>query len=128
MASHPEMTKKGQPLDGLVLLEQSEKAMEALYQYTKGVLALARASLTNATRAAQDDDEWLRMPVSPRRCPVSGWGRTTLQQKMNRYPNQLRSKLVGGCRFYSGADVRRFLKGPGLEEFLGEDVEKGGEG
>ena len=100
------------PASILEALDTSEKAMDALYRHTKGIYALARVLVTTAKASATDDDEWMRMPVSPRRCPISGWSRSTLQNNAKKHPQRLRTKKVDGGRYYAGRDVREWLSNP----------------
>lgn len=93
-------------------LEASEKAMDLLYQHTKALYAMARATITQAGAKAADDDEWTRMPVSPRRCPISRWSRSTIEANAKKHPTRLRTKLVDGGRYYCGKDVRAWLANP----------------
>ncbi len=96
----------------LKLLAESEKAMDALYRHTKALYALARAQVSTARASATDDDEWTRMPISPRRCPISGWSRSTLESNAKKHPDRLRTKRVDGGRYYAGRDVREWLGNP----------------
>lgn len=111
----------------LEVLEASEKAMDALYRHTKGLYAIARSQAATAKASAADDDEWMRMPVSPRRCPISGWSRSTIESNAKKHPKRLRTKLVDGGRYYAGRDVREWLSNPpGYHARANESPHSGG--
>lgn len=102
------------PATLLEALDATEKAMDALYRHTKGLYAIARSQAATVKASATDDDEWTRMPISPRRCPISGWSRSTIQCNAKKHPKRLRTKLVDGGRYYAGRDVREWLSNPPL--------------
>jgi len=95
-------------METLDLLNASERAVDELYRSTKAILANTRALIANGGARAEDDDEWTRMPVKPRRCPISGWSRSTLEAHGN--ADDIRTKLVKGKRYYAGKDVRAYLQ------------------
>lgn len=96
----------------LKALDAAEKAMDELYRNTKALYAIARAETISAAARSQDDDDWTRMPVSPRRCPISRWSRSTIEANAKKHPQRLRTKLVDGGRYYSGRDIRAWLADP----------------
>jgi len=70
-------------------------------------LILQRLTALESGPAAVADPEWLRMPSHPGRCPVSRLSRTTLNRLIA--AGSIRSRKLGGARFYSAADVRRTI-------------------
>jgi hypothetical protein len=89
------------------ILERVEAAVDEMHAATLAAIRLARSIDANAISSQGDDDMWLRMPVSPRRCPLSGISRTTIEK--NGREGSVRTKLVDGKRYYSGADVRKYI-------------------
>ena len=96
----------------LDVLDEAETAMDALYRHTKALYALARSHVSTAKAGVTGDDEWMRMPVSPKRCPISTWSRSTLEANAKKHPSRLRTKKVDGGRYYAGRDVREWLGNP----------------
>lgn len=90
-----------------ILLDRLELAATELHAATLAAIRNARSIDANAIISQGDDDAWLRMPVSPSRCPISGISRTTIE-KYGR-EKKVRTKLVDGKRYYSGADVRKYI-------------------
>ena len=90
-----------------IALEHLDRATDALHAAAKAVLRIARSQERTAAAKSTDPDEWTRLPASPRRCPVSGWSRSTLIRRCN--GGEVRRKTVGGATFYAAADVRRLI-------------------
>ena len=90
-------------------LELLERSLDATFQAAKAVLALAKEQAREMERKTTDDDEWTRAPRAKERCPVSQWSRGTIHRRSQ--SGEIRSKSVGGCRYYSLADVRRIFSG-----------------
>ena len=57
-----------------------------------------------------NDDGWTRMPATGARCPVSNWSAMTIRRKIA--AGHVRTKIVGGSRFYASADVAALLSQP----------------
>jgi hypothetical protein len=95
------------------VLDDLRAATAALHKAADAAINFARASVKETEAKLADDDEWTRLPKSPARCHVSGWGRTTLIRKATdsrtRVAGKVRMKHVGATRFYSAADVRKIL-------------------
>jgi len=91
----------------LNLINASEKAVDELYRATKAILANTRAQIVNGGARNAGDDEWTRMPISPRRCHISGWSRSTIEAHGK--AGDIRTKLVKGKRYYAGLDIRKYL-------------------
>lgn len=88
-------------------LDRAQDAIDALHAASRAVLQLARSQARAAEARAADPDEWARLPATDRRCPVSGWSRSTLIRRGK--AGTIRTKSVDGSAFYSLADVRRLL-------------------
>lgn len=88
-------------------LEELDRATDALHAAAKAVLRLARSNERAAAAKSADPDEWTRLPNGTRRCPVSGWSRSTLIRRAN--AGDIRRKSVRGTTFYAAADVRRII-------------------
>lgn len=94
-------------MDQSTALQELERATDALHAASKAVLRLARSNERTASAKAADPDEWTRLPNGIRRCPVSGWSRSTLIRRCN--GGEVRRKTVGGATFYAAGDVRRLI-------------------
>lgn len=94
-------------MDQSASLQELERATDALHAAAKAVLRLARSNERAAAAKAADPDEWTRLPFGIRRCPVSGWSRSTLIRRAK--AGDIRRKSVGGASFYAAADVRRLI-------------------
>lgn len=70
---------------------------------TDAALTLAAAII----EARDDPDDWRRMPTGRKRCPISGWSRSTIY-RLGRDGN-VRVKQVQSSTYYAGADVRRVI-------------------
>lgn len=68
---------------------------------------LASAVEAGAIARKEDDDAWTRLPRPKGRCPVSGWSRSTVAKKIKE--GCVRSKSIGGARYYSGKDMLNLL-------------------
>jgi hypothetical protein len=97
-------------MDQATALQELERATDALHAASKAVLRLARSNERTAAAKAADPDEWTRLPAGTRRCPVSGWSRSTIIRRANE--GHIRRKTVDGCTFYAAADVRRHISAP----------------
>ncbi len=74
------------------LIVRADRAIELLEQALQGDSA---------------PPQWLPMVKRGARCPVSGWSTATVQRLIA--AGHLRSRKVNGSRFYSGADMRRYI-------------------
>lgn len=61
----------------------------------------------NLAAGPANDDQWTRLPSTKTRCPISGWSRSTILRHID--SGKVRTKSVGGSRYYSGADVLALL-------------------
>jgi hypothetical protein len=57
-----------------------------------------------------NDDGWARLPATGGRCSVSNWSTMTLRRKIK--AGLVRSKIVGGSRFYAAAVVLALISQP----------------
>lgn len=89
------------------VIARLEAATLAHHEATLATLQLCRSILTSSTARAADDDDWLRMPSQTKRCPISGWSRTTLNRHIT--SGDVRKKRISSCAYYSGSDVRKFI-------------------
>jgi hypothetical protein len=89
------------------VLSRLEAAAMASHQATLATLQLCRSLLTESSARSADDDDWLRMPSQTKRCPISGWSRTTLNRHIT--SGDVRKKRISSCAYYSGADVRKLI-------------------
>jgi hypothetical protein len=97
----------------LATLAHLERATEALASATRAALRLAREESSRHQAARGEEDEWTRLPAADRRCPVSGWSRSTLLRRIQ--AGRVRRRTVGGTVFYSAADVRHLIAGSGRD-------------
>ncbi len=89
------------------ILDRLDAAARELHAAYREASRLARALAANSAARAADDDDWLRLPARGGRCPLSGWSRSTVEARAA--AGEVRSKRIGGMRYYAGADVRRIL-------------------
>ncbi len=89
------------------VLDRLQQAAEAQHAATLATLQLCRTILMEAKARHEDDDDWLRMPPSKQRCPVSRWSRSTLNRHIE--AGNVRRKRIGRMTYYSGADVRAWI-------------------
>jgi hypothetical protein len=89
----------------------SEAIMQRLASFERGVLAelrdMRRAMEQSAAARVADDDGWTRLPRPLGRCPVSGWSRSTILNKIR--AGGVRTKIVGGARYYATKDVSNLI-------------------
>lgn len=85
------------PPDAATILNELERAICA-------AMALTRAMLVSQA----PDDQWLRMPSTKGRCPISQWSRSKIYRLTKQ--GAVRSKHVGTSAFYSASDVRAILQ------------------
>jgi hypothetical protein len=89
------------------VIDEQEKALEALYRSHKSLLGLARTQAKQLAAKDTDDDEWLRMPSGKQKCPILGCSDTTIRRHIK--AGAIRRKRSVGTTFYSGADARRLV-------------------
>lgn len=89
------------------VIDEQEKALDALYRSHKSLLGLARTQAQQLAAQAADDDEWLRMPGAKQKCPILGCSHGTIRRHIK--DKKIRRKRAVGTTFYSGADARRLL-------------------
>ena len=95
-------------------LDRLDRATDELHAAAKAVLRLARSNERAAAAKSADPDEWTRLPNGTRRCPVSGWSRSTLIRREK--TGSIRFKSVQGSTFYAAADVRRIISAPTADQ------------
>jgi hypothetical protein len=101
-------------MDAAAILDRLDRAEKELHQAYREAARLARALMTASTARAADDDDWQRMPARGGRCPISGWSRSTVETHAS--AGTIRSKRIGGMRYYAGLDVRTYLSKPNKTE------------
>lgn len=91
------------------ILDRLEKAATELHLATLATIQLCRTILMESKARAADDDDWLRMPSHPARCPISRWSRSTLNHRIA--DGSVRKKKINGMSYYAGLDVQKYLRG-----------------
>lgn len=95
--------------DVLQILDEQEKALEALYASNKRLLSLARTQQKELEARTAEDIEWIRLPGKGLRCKISNWSRRHLEKLQK--AEKVRKRRTTDGSFYSGADVRRLIQG-----------------
>lgn len=90
------------------VLDALEKAQLQHHEAFMAGIQFCRTLLDDPKVRDEDGDDWLRMPIHPARCPISGWSRSTLNHRIS--DKSVRRKTIGNrMSYYSGADVRKVL-------------------
>jgi hypothetical protein len=89
------------------ILDRLESATTELHAAQMALIQFSRTVLRDCAARAADDDNWLRLPSTAARCPISGWSRSSLNRRIA--AGDVRKKKIQSMAYYSGTDVRKYI-------------------